>query len=77
MNGPAFKIIPDSELVYGPRVKGFNTADFLRANYPNSFLASYSEDVDGYTRTGAEIIELVALNRTGHRHPRMGQDLAK
>jgi LasA protease len=57
--GPAFKIIPDSELVYGPGLWGFSVADFAQGC--NCFLQTYTEDVDGITMTGAEIVERVAL----------------
>ncbi len=58
--GPDFKIIPDSELVYGPGTIGFNTAEFVSSQ--NGFLSTYSEEIDGETFNGAEIIHLVAEN---------------
>lgn len=59
--GPSFKIIPDSELVFGPSAKGY----FVRqtAVPANGFLLQYSEDVEGKRLEGPEIVELVA-----HRH---------
>jgi LysM repeat protein len=57
--GPDVKILPDSEVVYGPAYKNFDVNAFL-AKYPNSYLATYSEVVEGHNRTGAEIIQLVA-----------------
>ncbi len=57
-NGPDFKIIPDSELVYGPYAAGFGVAGYVEAK--NAYLAHYSEDVDGIRLTGAEIVNRVA-----------------
>lgn len=57
--GPAEKILPDSELVYGPGYKNFDTVKFVQ-KYPNSYLASYVETVDRKQLSGAEIIQLVA-----------------
>lgn len=58
-SGPDARIVPDSEVVYGPAYKDFKL-DALMQKYPNSYLASYHELVEGKTRTGAEIIQLVA-----------------
>lgn len=57
--GPETKFLPDSEVVYGPAYKNFNVNTFV-ANYPDSYLATYNEYVEGKNRTGAEIIQLVA-----------------
>ena len=57
--GPDTKILPDSELVYGPAYKNFDLNAFI-AKYPGSYLATYRETVEGKNRTGAEIIQLVA-----------------
>ncbi|MBI4674844.1 MAG: LysM peptidoglycan-binding domain-containing protein [Chloroflexi bacterium] len=57
--GPDVKILPDSEAVYGPAYKDFDLNAFL-AKYPDSYLGSYSEIIEGQNRTGAEIIQLVA-----------------
>lgn len=56
--GPAFKIIPDSELVYGPAAKGFDVRSF--ANPYNGQLLLYSEEVEGQLLAGPEIVSLVA-----------------
>jgi murein DD-endopeptidase MepM/ murein hydrolase activator NlpD len=56
--GPAYKIIPNSELIYSPTTIGFDTAGFVGA--VDGYLASYSEVADGRLRTGAEIVQLVA-----------------
>lgn len=61
--GVSFKIIPDSELVYGPSLRGFSTQAAVEA-LPNSFLAKYQEELDGRLWSGAEIIERVALEQS-------------
>ncbi len=58
--GPAFKIIPDSELVYGPAAAEFDVAAYIQRE--GGYLAGYSEDINGDTLTAAEVITLVAQN---------------
>ncbi|MFQ5617309.1 MAG: LysM peptidoglycan-binding domain-containing protein, partial [Anaerolineales bacterium] len=58
--GPALKIIPDSELVYGPNTVNFNVETFIQSK--SGHLASYLEEVNGEFMTGAQIIERVAQN---------------
>ncbi len=58
--GPTYKIIPDSELMYGPGLYGFDARAFA-AQLPG-YLASYVEEIDGTTFTGAEIVQMVAQN---------------
>jgi LasA protease len=48
--GPRFKIIPDSELVYGPAARDFDVATFLA--YFDRYLARYVEEVEGTPSTG-------------------------
>ncbi len=55
---PAFKIIPDSELVNGPASIGFDTEGFIRTR--GGFLAQYTEEVDEKTLTGAQIVDRIA-----------------
>jgi len=55
-----FKIIPDSELVYSPLGSLLNIEAFVRQQ--GGYLAYYSQDVDGVTLTGAEIVRLIAQN---------------
>ncbi len=56
---PAFKIVPDSELVYGPSTIGFDVQ--AAADKFAGYLARYVEtDRDGITRTGPEIVQVVA-----------------
>jgi len=56
--GPAAKIVPDSEVVYGPSTVGFDVAGFVSRT--NGYLRSYTEEVDGETLTGAQIVQLIA-----------------
>lgn len=56
--GPNFKIIPDSELVYGPAAKNFRVAEFAAPF--NGYLLAYQENVEGVTLSGPEVVELVA-----------------
>jgi LysM repeat protein len=58
LHGPALKIIPDSELVYGPASVGFDAAAFAAGR--GGFLASYSEEVEGLARPGGELIQVAA-----------------
>ncbi len=57
--GPNFKVIPDSELVYGPASAGFDLAEFIQSQ--KGFLSSYREEVDKRNYTGAEIVARVAM----------------
>jgi LasA protease len=56
--GSSFKLIPDSELVYGPATAQFDIESFI--NERDGYLANYSQDVDGESLTGAQIIKRVA-----------------
>ena len=58
--GSSFKIIPDSELVFGPASVQFDVLAFLQNH--GGYLANYSQDVDGETLSGAQIITRVAQN---------------
>lgn len=58
--GPAFKIIPDSELVYGPVSASFNVDDYVRSQ--QGYLSQYHEEILDETLTGAQIITRVAEN---------------
>ena len=55
---PSFKIIPDSELVYGPMAKGFDVTATV-AEY-GGYLLGYREEVEGQLLDGPAIIQLVA-----------------
>ncbi|MEZ4591022.1 MAG: LysM peptidoglycan-binding domain-containing protein [Chloroflexota bacterium] len=56
--GPAFKIIPDSELVYGPAANGFSVRQF--AELYGGYLLNYEETVENQLLAGPEIVSLVA-----------------
>ena len=56
--GSSFKIIPDSELVYGPASAQFDLKSFI--DEQGGYLANYSQDVNGETLTGTQIIARVS-----------------
>jgi len=58
--GPDFKVIPDSELVYGPASATFDVEAFVQRE--GGYLAAYEEEVDGQLLSGAEIVTRVAQN---------------
>ncbi len=55
---PAFKIIPDAELVASPTSATFDLAAFVARQ--GGLLAAYTEEVDGQTFTGAQLVARVA-----------------
>lgn len=55
---PLGLIAPDSEVVYGPTLFGFDTAAFVAE--AGGFLAGYSETVGGEVVRGADIVDRVA-----------------
>jgi murein DD-endopeptidase MepM/ murein hydrolase activator NlpD len=56
--GPAFKIIPDSELVYGPVSAYFDLDGYIQE--AGGYLSQYTEVVDSEELTGAEIVARIA-----------------
>lgn len=56
--GPSFKVIPDSELVNGPAATLFNIESFVQAT--DGYLNRYSDEVEGTTQTGAQVIQRVS-----------------
>ncbi|MCA9961502.1 MAG: LysM peptidoglycan-binding domain-containing protein, partial [Anaerolineales bacterium] len=56
--GLDFKIIPDSELVYGPAAADFSVRTV--AAFWGGYLLSYVEEVEGQPLAGPEIVSLVA-----------------
>ncbi len=56
--GPAFKIIPDSELVYGPMSLTLDVSAFVRQQ--GGYLAAYQEQVGDLLLSGAQVVERVA-----------------
>lgn len=57
-----FKILPDSELVYGPASATLDIPAFV--SQAGGYLATYAEDVEGRWMTGAEIVERVAYENS-------------
>lgn len=70
--GPDLKLLPNSELVYGPSTADFNLEAYVQAQ--GGYLAGYAEDIpaiflDGRgpcTLTGTEILRLVATRYSVH-----------
>jgi murein DD-endopeptidase MepM/ murein hydrolase activator NlpD len=58
--GSSFKIVPDSELVNGPAAATFDMETFVQE--AGGYLANYTQEVNGETLTGAQVIQLVAAN---------------
>jgi LasA protease len=57
--GPDFKVIPDSELVYGPASALFNVEAFIKSK--NGYLVGYREAIEeGRELSGAQIVQLVS-----------------
>jgi LasA protease len=57
-DGPDFKIIPDSELVYGPASVGFDLSGFIKQE--GGYLAGYEDEIDGSTYSAAQVIQRIA-----------------
>ncbi|MEP7137224.1 MAG: LysM peptidoglycan-binding domain-containing protein [Chloroflexota bacterium] len=58
--GSSHKIIPDSELVYGPDSIQFDLDAYLKTR--NGYLSNYVQDVNGEYLTGEQIVMRVAQN---------------
>jgi LysM repeat protein len=58
--GPGFKILPDSELVYGPGSKDFDIIGFVQ--FHNGYLFTYQDEVEGEMTLGADIVTRVSLD---------------
>ncbi len=56
--GPADKIIPDSELVYGPLSASTDVDAYIQSK--GGYLASYTQDVNGEMLTGAQVVVRIA-----------------
>ena len=56
--GPAYKIIPDSELVYGPLSAQTDVEALIHSKA--GYLANYSQDVNGETLSAAQVLVLAA-----------------
>jgi LasA protease len=60
--GPSEKLVPDSELVFSPNAAEFDVIGF--AAEQGGYLNRYREIVNGFWRTGPEVVERVALNNS-------------
>ncbi len=58
--GSSFQIIPDHAFVNGPTASGFNTAAFVESQ--PGWLKYHRAYVGGETRSGAELVDYVAVN---------------
>ncbi len=58
--GPSFKVIPNSELVFGPAAAQFDVSAYIQRE--GGYLASYTEEINGDTLDAAQVIALVAQN---------------
>jgi murein DD-endopeptidase MepM/ murein hydrolase activator NlpD len=58
--GTSFQSIPDHAVVNSPTSAGFNTAAFVESQ--NGWLKNYYAYVAGEKRTGAELVDYVAIN---------------
>ena len=56
--GPDLKLVPDSDMVYGPAYIHFDLAEFVGGQ--GGYLVGYTEEVEGRLITGAEVIQLVS-----------------
>jgi LysM repeat protein len=59
-SGPSFKVLPDSELVYGPSSTYFDLESFIDSQ--NGYLETYTEDLKGTLLTSSEIVRIVSQN---------------
>lgn len=64
---PEFKIIPDSELVYGPVSVTLDIPAFV--NTAGGYLSHYTEDINGVVLTGAQIV--ADISRDHSVNPRL------
>lgn len=58
--GTPFQSIPDQAFINSPTSSGFNTEAFVQSQ--NGWWKNYSAYVGGRTRTGAELVDYVAMN---------------
>jgi murein DD-endopeptidase MepM/ murein hydrolase activator NlpD len=58
IDGPAFKIIPDSGLVFSPSSVDFNLAEFIHGQ--GGYLSSYKEEIDERQMSGVKIVQRIA-----------------
>ena len=65
--GPSNKILPDSELIYGPASVGFDVHDFIQRQA--GLLAGYTEEVEGSNATAAEIVLRISQDYSVNPRP--------
>jgi len=56
--GPNLKLVPDSEMVYGPAYIHSDLPGFVTGQ--GGYLASYTEEVENRQLTGAEVVQLIS-----------------
>jgi len=56
--GPAFKLIPDSELVYGPLSGTFDISGFIQSQ--GGYLSGFTQVVNGETLNASQVVQLIA-----------------
>jgi LasA protease len=56
--GPAYKLIPDSELIYGPLSGQFDIDGFIQSKH--GYLANYLDNVNGVAMNAAQVVQSVA-----------------
>ena len=56
--GPSTKLIPDSELVYGPSTVDFDLSAFVDKS--KGYLRAYTEPINGQPMTGVQIVQMIA-----------------
>jgi len=56
--GPDLKLVPDSEVVYGPAYIHFDLDEFIQGH--GGYLAGHSEQVEGRLLSGADIVQTVS-----------------
>ena len=64
--GPGNKLIPNSELVYGPSAADFDIQGFIME--AGGYLATYSEELDGIVYSGADVITKVSRDFSVNPH---------
>lgn len=55
-------VMPDSEVVFSPSAAGFDVIRFIEST--NGFLKNYNQQMSSGNKTGAEIVQLVALENS-------------
>ncbi len=58
--GPATKIIPDLELVYGPLSSSLDIGAFIHEK--GGYLAGFSQDVNGTNMNAAQVVQMISQN---------------